>query len=205
MKRLSMLLLPLLFGGCFTCKKAVDGIYKYKGVYGVFYEIEIHSDNTFIFYWSAGLNDGSVTGNIECHGSHLTLNGGTPLEPKIKVEESSQSSTDSIYIKVKSFEDVPLGYAIVMLNNGQAILSDIEGNVVVKKAEVVKKIDVVYIAYDIPQYQVQKYTSNKFILRVDTSLKQKLYFENVKVRIKRKKLIMTGNSFLGSLILKKSK
>jgi hypothetical protein len=182
-----------IFSGCLITKN-MNGIYKNIEGYGVGEVLEIKSDSSFIYQWRVGLNSGTITGTYEKRGEYLFLNGGIkPPDQKIRVEENLKGNNDSIYIEVKSFDNNPLAMAVVTLNTEQMITTDMEGKAVVKKITDAKKIKVSYLSLNIPEYQVQKTKSNQFLIQVYTPLKQEIYFENVKVQVKGRKLIMTGN------------
>jgi hypothetical protein len=194
MRKLVILLFPILLVGCFTSKQIIEGKYGFNSTYGVVYEIDLHSDKTFFYKWQNGLNYGTITGVYEKQGKYLLLNGGTkPPDQKIRVEESLRDSNDSIYIEIMSFDNSPLSMAIVTLNAEQVLTTDMKGKVVVKKTADIKKIKIDYLSFDIPEYQVQNTYSNQFLIQAYTPLKQEIYFKNVKVRTKGRKLIMIDN------------
>ncbi|MCB0471470.1 MAG: hypothetical protein H6546_00765 [Chitinophagales bacterium] len=193
MKKLIVFLLPLLLSGCFIGKQVMEGTYQFKGVYGVAYEMELHSNGTFTYNWQNGLNIGTTTGTWEKEDGFLVLNGGTkPPEQKILVQEGSKLDQDSIYIEMTNFEGDPLALANVVLNDDQVIVADVQGKAVTGKSTI-RKIKVNYLTFDIPEYQVKNPSANHFAIKTYTELNPDVYFENTKVQIKGNKLIVPGN------------
>lgn len=196
MKKIIVFLLPLLLSGCFTGKQVMEGMYQYKGVYGVAYEMELHPNGKFTYNWQNGLNKGTTTGTWEKEDGLLVLNGGTkPPVQKIMVQENSHPDKDSIYIEVTNFEGDPLGMANIVFNDEQVIVADMEGEAITGKSEV-RKIKINYLALVIPEYQVKNPSANHFAIKVYAELNPGVYFENTKVQIKGKKLIIPGNPLM---------
>lgn len=193
MKKLIIFLLPLLFSGCFTGKLIMEGTYQYKGIYGVGYKMELHSNETFTYNWQNGLYKGTTTGTWKKEDDYLVLNGGTKSsKQKIIVQENSQPDIDSIYIEVTNFEGDPLGLANIVINDNQKVITNVEGKAVIANMKV-EKIKINYLTLDIPEYYVKNASANQFVVKAYTELTLAVYFENTKVQVRGKKLIVPGN------------
>ncbi len=179
--------------GCITSKRVIVGRYEFKGIYGISYEMELQSNGKFIFFWQNGLNKGTTSGTWEKKGGFLILNGGTkPPDQKIIVKESSHPITDSIYFEVTDFEENSLGLAVIVLNNEKVIVTDGEGKAVIGKTKI-EQIKIYYLSSDIPHYLIKDQSSNHFVIKAYRGLNTNVYFENTKVQIKGKNLILPAN------------
>jgi len=170
----------------------VEGSYQYEGVYGVTYEMELHSNSTFTYNWQNGLNKGTTIGTWKKVDAFIILNGGTkPPEQKIMIQESLHPSKDSIYIEVTNFEGDALGMATIMMNEEKELVTDAQGKAVIG-LPTIRKIKINYLAFNIPEYQVKNPYANHFVIKAYTELYPSVYFENAKVQIKRNQLIIPG-------------
>ncbi len=200
MKRLFVFLFPVvLFSGCFI-NRSMIGTYRNIEGYGVEQELHIKDNGMFTYNWIEGLNKGTTNGTWKNEDSGLILNGGTKQpEQKIIVQENTQASSDSIYIEVMSFEGEPLGKVSVVLNDKIGVVGDLEGKIIIDKIPI-KKIKVNYLGMHIPEYQVKNSSANHFIIKVYLTLTQNAYFENTRIQIRGKKLIMQEPSLTGRKI-----
>jgi len=190
MKKIIVFLLPLLFSGCFTGRKVMDGTYEYKGFYGVSYEMTLHSDSSFTYSLQNGLNKGVTTGTWKKEGAELVLNGGTPpLKEEIVVQEELNSKLDSIQVKVTDFDSVPLGLVNVTLNGVESVVTDMKGELVIGKTNMAR-IKVNYLGKNFSEYNVVDSSANDFVIKVYTKSNPSVYFENTRVQVKGKKILV---------------
>ncbi|MBO9703052.1 MAG: hypothetical protein J7604_22750 [Sporocytophaga sp.] len=196
MKKNIILFLSLLLSACITRKLGIEGTYRYNGAYGIAYEIELHSNEKFIYNWVNGLNKGTIIGSWEKEDNNIVINGGSRPEKKIDVHEDSLLDKDSVYIEVTNLDGNPLGLANIVLNDERIIITDMEGKVSIKK-EQIRNIKINYQTFEIPKYQVKDFSSNHFRIKVSVESTPEIYFDNTKVKVKGSKLIMQGNLLTG--------
>ncbi|MDA7501866.1 carboxypeptidase-like regulatory domain-containing protein [Chitinophagales bacterium] len=118
MKKLSAVLILLLFASCLSSRKLsteqVIGKYHWNGIYGVASNIELSVDHTFEYNWQAGLSGGTTLGTWTKEGSKITLDSDQqPSEvPSDAFEIVNASSTNSnlLCLKIVNPENEPLPF-----------------------------------------------------------------------------------------------
>ncbi len=201
MKGQIVAILSLLFTGCITSRQLSEGMYRKVFSNEVVYTLIIQPNDSFTYRWFTGMSSGKETGVYEKLKSCIILNGGTFPAEKSYIFESFRNDSDSVYVEMVDFAGRPI-YMGVAIIDGKGTVTDLDGKSIIRKDRNVEMIEVKYLSLNV-KYQVQKNASNYFVIKLDTEIKDQVYFKDVKVKIKHEKLIMRDPRLLASMVLKK--
>lgn len=203
MKRLwntyAVLLLMLLLGGCLSGRSGVEGWYGHVEHFECWYELELLSDQTFVYHWHEGLNSGITRGKWVWEGNRAVLNSYTPPPlPALVVEESIGADLDSLYLEAVDRSGDPLGLGLWVLNDTLILVADLEGKVVIKNRPV-QTIKLYYLGLDSLEHDAKSLATNRFKFLVSMELSPERSFENREGRLSARGLVLKGDKAKGEM------
>jgi hypothetical protein len=185
--KLLIIILAIFLSSCSVSTNSFIGTYRYSSGFTA-EKINIISKDSFQYESYTCLADYKFLGSIKPENDYYLFSGDSiPHKSRFHYTKYNKKSSDSLYITLTDFKDEPLVFKYLMFNGVKLLMTNTEGEITVLNNPSINKLEVYRDSSCVIQNEFVNHNAFKIKLYVPSN--GEIFFNNIKVKFKRRRLI----------------
>ena len=179
--------MAIFLSSCSVSTNSFIGTYRYSSGFTA-EKINIISKDSFQYDSYSCLAHYKFLGSIKPENDYYLFSGDSiPHKSRFHYTKYNKKSSDSLYITLTDFKDEPLAFKYIMLNGVKPLMTNTEGEITILNNRQIYKL----VLNDDSSCVIQNEfgNHNAFKIKVYIASSGETFFDNVKVKFKRRRLI----------------